>query len=153
MEQIPVIICGERCGTVRFRRDGAYMLCCGQVRYSGDVQRLWLYGEGDPGYLGVLMPDGKGSASIRKRFSLAEFSRLPKPISYCGTQQDRKPAEEEISEKESDVIWHAMGDGTLVRNEGEHRYVAFPADGVRLPRGGEFLLRQIEGRTYVVFLS
>ena len=148
MEQIPVIIRGQQCGTVQIRREGAYMVCRGQVRYSGEMMRLWVYGNGQPGYLGVLIPDGQGGATIRKKFSLADFSRLPNPMEYCGEERREKKTTDE-----SDTIWYAAEDGTLVRYEDGRCFVAFPADGVRLPRGGQFLVRQIEGREYVVFPS
>ena len=84
MEQIPVIINGRRCGAIHFRREGAYMVCYGQVQYTGEMLRLWLYGNGAPVYLGVLIPDGRGGGSVRKKFSLSDFGRLPHPMRYCG---------------------------------------------------------------------
>lgn len=150
MEQIPVIINGRRCGAIHFRREGAYMVCCGQVQYTGEMLRLWLYGNGAPVYLGVLIPDGRGGGSVRKKFSLSDFGRLPHPMRYCGGEGDS--AEESVQPThEADIVWYAMGDGTLVREDGAQRYVAFPADEVRLPRGATFLLRNIEGRQYVIF--
>jgi len=152
MKQIPVIIHGQQCGTVHVCREGAYMVCRGQVRYSGEMLRLWVYGTGQPGYLGVLIPDGQGGATVRKKFSLADFARLPNPIDYCGPEREEAVSSSD-SVHEADTLWYALEDGTLVRFERGHRFVAFPADGVRLPRGGEFLVRQIEGRQYVVFPS
>lgn len=149
MEQIPVIINGQQCGMLRVRREGAYMVYSGRVNYVGDLLRLWVYGNGAPVYLGVLIPDGKGGGTVRKKFGMSDYGRLPHPIKYCGVaESDEEPVQRTTEE---DVVWYAVGDGTLVRREGVHEYVAFPAEGVRVPRGGEFLLRQIEGRQYVVF--
>lgn len=150
MEQLPILIHGQECGVVRFRREGAYMVCRGQASYDGDMVRLWVYGNGRPGYLGVLIPDGQGGASVRKKFSLADFAHLPNPMEYCATEQQVKPALIEPVQ-EHDVFWHAVGDGTLIRSDGKRRYMAFPAEGIRLPRGTRFLLRTIEGKPYVIF--
>ena len=150
MEQLPILINGKQWGTMRFRREGAYMVCFGQTKFAGDMLRLWVYGNGEPAYLGVLIPDGQGGSSLRKKFSLSDYSRLPHPMEYCGTEKEKRPMPYS-EETEEDVIWYAVGDGTLVRREGSHQYMAFPAEEVRLPRGGGFLLRRIEGRQYVVF--
>lgn len=149
MEQIPVIINGQQCGVLRVRREGAYMVYSGHVNYTGDMLRLWVYGNGAPVYLGVLIPDGKGGGSVRKKFGMSDYGRLPHPIKYCGVGESDGKSIPKTTEE--DIIWYAVGDGTLVRREGAHEYMAFPAEGVHVPRGGEFLLRQIEGRQYVVF--
>ena len=146
MEQIPIIIDGQKRGAVQFRREGAYMVCHGQARDTGEMLRLWVYGNGAPVYLGVLIPNGNGSGSVRKKFSLGDYGRLPHPLRYCGDEQIHS-----APTQETDWLWYAVGDGTLLREDGAHRYMAFPADDVRLPRGGEFLLREIEGQQYVVF--
>lgn len=150
MEQLPILIHGMECGVVRFRREGAYMVCRGQANYGGEMVRLWVYGNGEPGYLGVLIPDGQGSAAVRKKFSLADFARLPNPMEYCATEELVRTALAEPVQ-ETDVIWYAVGDGTLVRSDGKRRYMAFPAEEIRLPRGTRFVLRTIEGKQYVIF--
>lgn len=150
MMQLPIIIHGQECGTVRFHREGAYMICRGQANYKGDMVRLWVYGSGAPGYLGVLIPDGQKTASIRKKFSLADFAKLPNPMEYCAAEEIKK-AVPVPCEETSDIIWYAVGDGTLVRSDGKRRYMAFPVETIRLPRGTRFLLRTIEGRDYVIF--
>lgn len=150
MEQLPIIINGQKCGTVRFRREGAYMICRGQASYTGDMVRLWIYGSGEPCYLGVLIPDGQGGAAVRKKFSLSDFARLPNPMEYCGTEQLVKPASVAPAD-ESDVLWYAVGDGTLVHFDGKRKYMAFPTREMRLPRGTDFVLRTIEGKEYAIF--
>jgi hypothetical protein len=49
--------------------------------------------------------------------------------------------------EETDTLWYLQPDGTLRSG----RYIAFPADGVRLPRGCSGVRRVIEGREYVIF--
>lgn len=150
MEQLPILINGRECGSVRFRREGAYMVCRGQAQYEGDMVRLWVYGRGEPGYLGVLIPNDQGNAELRKRFSLAEFSRLPNPMEYCAMEEVIKLTDN-VGAQETDVVWHAVGDGTLVRFDGKRRYMAFPIQEIRLPRGTRFVLRTIEGKEYAIF--
>ena len=142
MEQLPIIIDGKTCGQMRLMREGAYVVCRGQAEWHGEgLQRLWLYGEGEPLYIGVLQPDG----TVRKRFSLREFGC--RRGAYCGNG----PRETAQVPKEQDVLWYEQGDGTLLRTGDGVRYIAFPADGVRLPRGCSGVRRMIEGREYVVF--
>lgn len=150
MENIPIIIGGETIGSVGLRREGAYMICHGQARWDGDMVRLWLYGSGEPGYLGVLLPEGQGVAKVRKKFSMGDFSKLPSPIEYCAPEKlwAAVPAE---SPADNDVYWYPAGDGTLTRYDGQRMLRAFPAEGVRLPRGTQFLLRTIDGKQYVIF--
>ena len=152
MEQIPIMIDGQKCGVLRFRREGAYMVCRGHAQWQGEMLRLWVYGRGEPVYLGVLIPDGQDGGTVYKKFSLAEFARMPAPVSYCGTQQDDVP-QQSNAPRETDILWYAQGDGTLIHDDGQHRYIALPADGVQLPKGYGALRREIEGREYVVFRS
>lgn len=139
MEQLPIIIDGEVCGQLTVRREGAYVVCRGHAKWSGELLRLWLYGGAEPVYLGVLQPDG----TVRKRFSLSEFGRIRGVLTHCGN----RPMETVEVPAETDTLWYLQPDGTL-RREG---YIAFPADGVRLPRGYSGLRRVIEGREYVIF--
>ena len=149
MEQLPIVIDGQECGLVRFRREGAYIVCGGPANYTGDMVRLWIYGSGEPGYLGVLIPDGQGGAAVRKKFSLSDFAALPNPMEYCAPEQLVKPSAAPVHE--TDVLWYAVGDGTLVHFEGKRKYMAFPAQEMRLPRGTDFVLRTIEGKEYAIF--
>lgn len=150
MEQLPIVIDGQACGTVRFRREGAYIICRGQANYGGDMVRLWIYGRGEPGYLGVLIPDGQGGAAVRKKFSLSDFANLPSPMEYCAPERLAASAAAAPA-CETDVIWYEVGDGTLVHYDGKRKYMAFPAQEMRLPRGTRFVLRTIEGKEYAIF--
>ncbi len=141
MDAIPIMINSKACGTLQFIRQGAYVLCRGQAQYAGEMLRLWVYGKGEPAYLGVVQRSGE----VRRKFSSAEFARLPHPLEYCAPEPMKKQA------PGPDRLWYDMGDGTLVCHEGEAVYRAFPAEGVRLPRGGRVLLREIEGKQYLIF--
>ena len=138
--ELPIIIDGSTVGKLTVRREGAYMVCRGQAAWHGEgLLRLWLYGEGEPLYVGVLQPDG----TLRKRYTLSEFGCSPK--THCGN------APMETKAEETDIVWYRQSDGTLFRTADGVRYIAFPADGVRVPRGCSGVRRIIEGREYVVF--
>ena len=140
MEQLPIIINGETLGQLTIRREGAYVICRGHAQWSEEgLLRLWLYGSGEPVYLGVLQPDG----TVRKRFSLSEFGRIRGVLTHCGNA----PLNKTEAPADTDTLWYLQSDGTLRSG----RYVAFPADGVRLPRGCSAVRRVIEGREYVIF--
>ena len=139
MEQFPIIIDGETLGQLTVRREGAYVVCHGHARWNGELLRLWLYGSGEPVYLGVLQPDG----TVRKKFSLSEFGRIRGVLTHCGNA----PLKNVQSPEETDTLWYLQSDGTLRCGT----YIAFPAEGVRLPRGYSGVRRVIEGREYVIF--
>lgn len=139
MEQLPIIIDGNTLGQLNIRREGAYVVCQGNARWNGGLLRLWLYGGAEPVYLGVLQPDG----TVRKKFSLSEFGRIHGVLTHCGNA----PLEMREAPKETDTLWYLQPDGTLRCGT----YIAFPADGVRLPRGYSGLRRVIEGREYIIF--
>ena len=139
MEQLPILINSETCGRLSIRREGAYVVCHGHARWNGELLRLWLYGSGEPVYLGVLQPDG----TVRKKFSLSEFGRIRGVLTHCGNA----PLKNVQSPEETDTLWYLQSDGTLRCGT----YIAFPAEGVRLPRGYSGVRRVIEGREYVIF--
>ena len=139
MEQLPILINSETCGRLSIRRERAYVVCHGHARWNGELLRLWLYGSGEPVYLGVLQPDG----TVRKKFSLSEFGRIRGVLTHCGNA----PLKNVQSPEETDTLWYLQSDGTLRCGT----YIAFPAEGVRLPRGYSGVRRVIEGREYVIF--
>ena len=144
MEKIPVIIEGVTCGQGELRREGAYMVFQCRAKWQGGMVRLWLYGQSEPVYVGVLSPDG----TLRRRFGAAEIPLLPKGVQCCA---DRLPQREVPPPAEADVLWYDQGDGTLLCPQGRRQYVAIPAHALRLPRGYEGLRRVIEGREYIIF--
>ena len=141
---IPIIIDGVTCGQGELRREGAYLVFQGRAKWQGGLVRLWLYGQGEPVYVGVLQPNG----TLRRRFGASEIPFLPQPVVSCG---NRPPQQEKLPYGADDVIWYEQEDGTLLRQQNGRWYMALPADKLRMPRGCEGLRREIEGREYVVF--
>ena len=144
MERIPIVIDGVTCGQGELQREGAYLVFRGRAQWQGGLVRLWLYGQGEPVYVGVLQTDG----NVRRRFGASEIPFLPKPVTSCG---NRPPRGEKLPIHEEDVLWYDQGDGTLLRQQGGRWYLALPACNLRLPRGCDGMRREIEGKEYVIF--
>lgn len=149
MKEIPIIIEGTTCGTVRLQKQGAYVLCTGQAQWRRETVRLWVYGEGNPVYLGMLIPEGEG-CGLRKKLSLREFSQFPRAMTHCAPYGQEQTTSTECNE--NDVLWTELGDGTLLGTLGGQRYLALPTlDMPAMPRGSCGLLRWIEGKPYFIF--
>lgn len=129
----------------------------------GDMLRLAVYGETDKAYLGVMLPGADGSLHLRKRLSRLELRRLPDPILFAAdisweipeapsAGQPEKPKPVELAQDSAlDVLWFSAPDGTLSTFDGKRSLIAIPADAPQLPRGADGLLREINGRQYLVF--
>ena len=50
-----------------------------------------------------------------------------------------------------DVLWYSAPDGVLTTFDGKRMLIAIPADTPNLPRGAETVLREIDGRPYLIF--
>ena len=84
---VPILLNGETCGTLEIRRDGAYTLFEARCERREELVRLWAFGEGGRGYLGVLQPEGEG-LSLRRRLSRAAMRAFPQRIEYAGGETD-----------------------------------------------------------------
>ena len=84
---VPILLNGEKCGTLEIRRDGAYTLFEARCERREELVRLWAFGEGGRGYLGVLQPEGEG-LSLRRRLSRAAMRAFPQRIEYAGGETD-----------------------------------------------------------------
>ena len=47
--------------------------------------------------------------------------------------------------------WYSAPDGVLTTFDGKRMLIAIPADTPNLPRGAETVLREIDGRPYLIF--
>ena len=143
---VPILLNGETCGTLEIRRDGAYTLFEARCERREELVRLWAFGEGGRGYLGVLQPEGEG-LSLRRRLSRAAMRAFPQRIEYAGGETDaghrgtKAPAQERETEERPD--------GCLLLTEGKTRYLALPCALRRAVPGTR--LRTVEGRTYLLF--
>jgi hypothetical protein len=134
----PLMIAGQRAGTLRVWQEGLYTYMEASTDRQGGILRLWVQGGGQEQYLGLMQP-GKEGMSLLRRLTRRERSSFPAKIERA---TDRPGIE-----KAGDRIWERQGDGSLLcRDEG---LVALPSE----LRGGAYGadLRIICGRQYLVF--
>lgn len=160
----PILYENKPIGTLETTQEGlmtVFTARCSPV--CGDMLRLAVYGETDKAYLGVMLPDADGSLYLRKRLSRMERQRLPDPILFAADvsweipeappavlPEAPKPVQPE-QDSTLDVLWFSTPDGTLSTFDGKRSLIAIPADAPQLPRGADGLLREINGRQYLVF--
>ena len=128
---VPILLNGEKCGTLEIRRDGAYTLFEARCERREELVRLWAFGEEGRGYLGVLQPEGEG-LSLRRRLSRAAMRAFPQRIEYAGGETDAGHREIKAPAQERKT-----------------RYLALPCALRRAVPGTR--LRTVEGRTYLLF--
>ena len=176
----PLIIGGERRGTVSFTQNGLYTVAEASLDQDpGRLVRLWAQGEGESAYLGLMLP-WSGGLYLRRKLSRREMALLPKTIECVADSQTpscraeksaetEKPAspgedekEEEASERPKACPWPApvteKTDGLLWFRRADGTLAAH--DGlsalVAIPASlrsstGRAVLRRIEGEDYLVF--
>ena len=108
---VPVILNGRECGTLELRRDGPFTLFEARCERQPELTRLWVFGGGRRGYLGVLQPEGDGLA-LRRRLSRAAMRSFPDKIEYAGAAPDTAHPErkEPAAEREAEG-WTAAARG------------------------------------------
>lgn len=160
----PILYENKPIGTLETEQEGlmtVFTASCAPA--SGDMLRLAVYGETEKAYLGVMLPGGDGKLHLRKRLTRLELQRLPEPILFAAdvsweipeaspaaSPETPKPAQPAL-DSALDVLWFSAPDGTLSTFDGRRSLIAIPADTPQLPRGAGGLLREINGRQYLVF--
>ena len=154
----PVRIAGRECGTVSARRRGAYTEYALECADPGRPLRMSLFARGRELYLGVPAPDGRGRASLTRRFTRAELGSFPAEPEYAAEagagpspEPRPQPAKPPTEPEPAAEGWRSSSDGTLTRREGGRLMVALPAADVRLPAWAAGIKRRIGAREYVVF--
>ena len=161
---IPILYENKPVGTLTAARDGLYTVYTAACTVEGVTRlRLSVYGEDKEAYLGLMLPDGEGRLTLRKRLSRLERARLPETPLFAaeehsafpeldGRCHEPEPPEETVPVPgEDDVFWHAGPDGTLYAVEGAQAWIAIPEARADVPPEARRLLREIEGARYLVF--
>ena len=142
---IPILIDGKERGALETRREGAYTLFEARCAYVSGVRRLFVFGGGARGCLGVMQPAG-GELRLRRKLSRADMRCFPEKIAYAGFAEERSLA---APQKAVPAARGAEEDAaTIVTEEGE-RYLALPCALRRAPPGAR--VREIGGRRYLLF--
>lgn len=142
--EYPVYIDGAERGKLRVTREGIRTRFSAECEKAQGIIRLWVFGNGERAYLGVLCPAGDALV-LSKCFSRNEMRGFPSKIEYAANAEIK---EEKAIEK-TDNKWIMSTKGCLVFTDGNQKYIAIPADGKRLEKTG--LVRRIDGRDYLVF--
>ncbi len=192
--EVPIYIDGESVGKLVIEEKGLMTAFTAQIDGRQELVRLAVFGGGQEGYLGVMLPED-GSLVLRKKLSRAAMAGFPARIEYAapsggGDTGPRRESEEEPAreaeppaEKEQpgdekaaspemeadavhafdpvphtvqeppsgELLWFSAPDGSLSAFDGERMLVALPADNPRVPKGAERVVRNIDGREYIVF--
>lgn len=80
--EIPVYIDGRAEGCVSIEKQSAHLLLTVRMRPIGRVARLYLYGDGEPFYLGIPAPEGD-ALRLTRTLTPAQARTLPVEPSYA----------------------------------------------------------------------
>ena len=146
---VPILLNGEKCGTLELRRDGPFMLFEARCEHRTGLLRLWVFGREERGYLGVMQPEGEDLV-LRRRLSRTAMRSFPRKIEYAGTAPDEAGGnkKEPAPQRETEG-WTLRPDGSLWREEGERGLLALPCALRREVRGVRVLA--IGGKKYLLF--
>ena len=94
----PIIINNENVGELNISKAGAFWRFSAKCRYSDEMIRLFVYGGGAEGYLGLMEPC-EGQLKLEKKLSRSAMTTFPKHISHAGRRGESPPAPEKIAEE------------------------------------------------------
>ena len=121
---IPILYANRPVGTLAIEQDGLYTVYTGACAVPElRSLRLSVYGEDSEAYLGLMLPDGEGRLTLRKRLTRLERARLPAEPLFAAE--------------------YAV--------QGERAWLAIPEAHADLPPEARSLLREIGGGRYLVF--
>ena len=141
--EYPFIHKGCVCGTLTVTQSGLFTVFELICRYTTEILRVKIYGEGEPFYLGIPQPRGKGLYLCRK-LTKREMTGMPTVIKYASAAEEKTADVQKDASAEA-VLWQRHSDGTLTcRNK-----IAIPAS-LRASVNGA-VIKNIEGRTYMLF--
>ncbi len=163
-ETYPIQINGEKKGVLTVTAEGLATVFSARCEDPGRLVRLSVYGGGREGYLGVMEPEN-GALVLRRRLSRAAMADFPEAVEYAAeaggaaapapkktaSPPTEKPAEHRPRGRETEVLWHRVGDGSLYTVLGKQAYRAIPMAGHGLPLDKMAERRVIDGVEYAVF--
>ena len=89
--EYPLILGGETRGRVSVTREGLYTVVSATAERTGELTRLWLCGEGESFYLGV-MREENGALIFSKRYTRRECAAFPKNIAFASDRKSETKA-------------------------------------------------------------
>lgn len=159
MSEYPILQQNKPIGTLRVTREGLHTVFSARAKTDAPRLRLAVCGARSHAYLGLMLPDGSGALTLTKRLTRLECARLPQEILFAADEAWDIPVEPEPApepepqgaEEGLDVLWYSAPDGVLTTFDGKRTVIAIPADAPNLPRGAQAVLREIDGRPYLIF--
>ena len=140
MSEYPILQQNKPIGTLRVTREGLHTVFSARAKTDAPRLRLAVCGARSRAYLGLMLPDGSGALTLTKRLTRLECARLPQEILFAADEAWDIPSEPEPAP-----------DGVLTTFDGKRTVIAIPADAPNLPRGAQAVLREIDGRPYLIF--
>ena len=165
--EYPLIIGGERLGTLRMTQEGLYTIFEAELPgvHEG-LHRHGLHGGVQSAYLGLMQP-WSGGMYLRKKLSKNAMRQFPQIVERVteeegdgleiAPQNQAEPRPEPaacpypapLPGEDQGLLWYRRSDGSLVSHDGLSSLVALPARMKKEVRGAA--LRRIEGKDYIVF--
>ena len=142
-ETYPVLINGEKKGTLAISREGLTTRFDAKCEDPGTLVRLSVYGGGREGYLGVMTPEKRAETAPAQN---APAPAAPKP--NAAPVQGNAPR---LRERAGDILWRDAGDGSLYTVYKNQPYRAIPMAAWGLPTERMVEKRVINGVEYAIF--
>ncbi len=107
-ETYPVLISGEKKGTLTVSREGLTTRFDAKCEDPGTLMRLSVYGGGKEGYLGVMTPEN-GVLTLHRRLTRAGMAQFPTEIELAAeagrntSAPERRPESERPPEKRAET--------------------------------------------------
>ena len=107
-ETYPVLLCGEKKGTLTVSREGLTTRFDAKCEDPGTLVRLSVYGGGKEGYLGVMTPEN-GVLTLHRRLTRAGMAQFPTEIELAAeagrntSAPERRPESERPPEKRAET--------------------------------------------------
>lgn len=176
-----VIINGTKRGILCEETEGLFTVLEATVFKGEELVRLAVYGGGQKGYLGVMQPWNGGlylrrRLSRRERETLPKTIEYAAPVGEahsaanddgeetlpvdktaeqnkadCSAAGNKEVGEDCENEGEDGLTWFSRPDGTLTAFDGERSIIALPTELRREESGAGTVLREINGRQYMLF--
>ena len=110
---IPILYENKPVGALTAEQDGLYTVYTAACTIPGaDRLRLSVYGEDREAYLGLMLPDGTGRLTLRKRLTRLERERLPAPALFAAEEHAVFP---ELAGRGGRVLARGTGRHALCR--------------------------------------
>lgn len=177
-ETYPVLINGEKKGTLAVTREGLTTRFDAKCEDPGTLVRLSVYGGGREGYLGVMTPEN-GALTLHRKLTRAALAAFPVEIEFAAeagrktAAPERRPETGQAPEKRAetapaqsapmagtaprpreragDIVWRDAGDGSLYTVYKNQPYRAIPMAAWGLPTERMVEKRVINGVEYAIF--